>query len=631
MKTAIAHAALAVLLALLMTSCGKDELAGPEGDQPVDPVEFLGACAFGACNILATVNDLVFIGNGFYLEVLDCSVPSSPVVLGRVLLPGAPVDAAIAGDHAYVTCGPRGLCAVRISDISNMQVLGRFYPQYSTLGSVARVDDYLFVGSSGEMAGTWIIDISQPTSPDYIRLLPQWGTDFEISGNYLYASCVNGVLVFDISNRADPTLVTQFFQGGAAWGLALQSEVLYIAADEAGLQLYDVAQPASPVEKGGCETNGNAAGVVIHDGHAYVADRGFGVSVVDVSDVNAPSVASEHGIAHDVYSRGFGHVLGNGILYVTNRAHRMIAFDLSVASEPQIIGEYGTPGRTTGLSLNDNLVYLVHASNQMRVLDVSSPGSPVELGACGTPGTPEAVDVGGGYSYTAEGEMGVSLINIIDPANPHLSSSYDTDGTAHDITYLDGYCYIADGNNGLVILDVTVPNAPSLAGHQTEIGNTHSLCVLGDIAYVAVSYGGFNLIDISDPRNPQHLGSASDPYLQQPIGIYVNGNDAYVPTSFGNAFVFSVTDPRDPFRLGILHTPGTSIIVGMSFCGEQRAAVSISGYGLGVADITFAAEPFIDNYGNNVPDPIGMEAAPDCGRAYVASRNGGLHVFKLDL
>ncbi len=64
----------------------------------------------------------------------------------------------------------------------------------------------------------------------------------------------------------------------------------YVAAGAAGLQIYDVSDPADAVLLGACDTRGVAGDVSVKGRYAYVADGAAGLEVVDVSDPSAPYV-----------------------------------------------------------------------------------------------------------------------------------------------------------------------------------------------------------------------------------------------------------------------------------------------------------------------------------------------------
>ena len=58
-----------------------------------------------------------------------------------------------------------------------------------------------------------------------------------------------------------------------------RARVAYVADDDAGLQIIDVSNPASPVRLGGYDTSGYAWGVAVAGNRIYVADYEKGLKV----------------------------------------------------------------------------------------------------------------------------------------------------------------------------------------------------------------------------------------------------------------------------------------------------------------------------------------------------------------
>jgi peptidoglycan/xylan/chitin deacetylase (PgdA/CDA1 family) len=77
-------------------------------------------------------------------------------------------------------------------------------------------------------------------------------------------------------------------QTASARELVSIGHTTYVAAGAAGLQIYDVTDPADPVLLGTCDTRGVASDVSVKGDYAYVADGAAGLEVVDVSDPAAP-------------------------------------------------------------------------------------------------------------------------------------------------------------------------------------------------------------------------------------------------------------------------------------------------------------------------------------------------------
>jgi hypothetical protein len=99
-----------------------------------------------------------------------------------------------------------------------------------------------------------------------------------------------GLLVIDVSDPAAPHQVGHIDTLGRAYGVHVAGTHAYVAAADAGLQVIDVSDPAAPHQVGGVDTPGWAYDVHVTGTHAYVADWEAGLLVVHVQSVEPASV-----------------------------------------------------------------------------------------------------------------------------------------------------------------------------------------------------------------------------------------------------------------------------------------------------------------------------------------------------
>ena len=87
----------------------------------------------------------------------------------------------------------------------------------------------------------------------------------------------------------------------SAHGVAMSGSIAYVADLSAGLQVVDVADPASPTIVGSVDTPGQARRVEVSGGTAYVADGGRGLQVVDVSNPAYPLIVASVDMPGEAY------------------------------------------------------------------------------------------------------------------------------------------------------------------------------------------------------------------------------------------------------------------------------------------------------------------------------------------
>lgn len=110
--------------------------------------------------------------------------------------------------------------------------------------------DHLLIGSQG---GMYIYDTSDPEHPEFVsKLLHATSCDPVVAqGNYAYVTLRSGnrcqagnnqLDVIDISDPAVPVLVKTYPMQGPK-GLGVDGDKLFVCDDDAGLKVFDVADP----------------------------------------------------------------------------------------------------------------------------------------------------------------------------------------------------------------------------------------------------------------------------------------------------------------------------------------------------------------------------------------------------
>ncbi len=170
--------------------------------------------------------------------------------------------------------------------------------------------------------------------------------DVKVSDGYAYVSFLNGLGVLDVTDKANPRLVSKLFIGGG-FGIDVHDNHAFMAAGSKGLQVIDVSEPLSPRIAGVLQTPGEAKDLVIRDGFAFIADGPTGLLIADISDPLRPFVA----------------------------------------------GSLDTPGSAEAIVLDGGFAYIADASGGLQVIDVSDPTGPVLAGTFATPDMAEEVAV----------------------------------------------------------------------------------------------------------------------------------------------------------------------------------------------------------------------------------------------
>jgi len=149
-------------------------------------VEVVGQIG-GECRAVFVAGNYAYIGEGPNLRILDVSNASSPVALGRVLLPDIVRGVYVSGNMAYVADGYGGLRIIAVTNPSSPQLRG----SYDTLGYARGVfvsGSVAYVADSG--SGLQMIDIANPSSPTLLGCFdtPGGADGVFVSGSVAYVA-----------------------------------------------------------------------------------------------------------------------------------------------------------------------------------------------------------------------------------------------------------------------------------------------------------------------------------------------------------------------------------------------------------------------------------------------------------
>ncbi len=273
-----------------------------------------------------------------------------------------PVDVYVTKNHAYVVSlslgkvNPKGgLTVFDVSDKAHpvlrkvVTLAGDTY-----WNSVWAKGDALYIGSGNH--GVIVYDISNPADPQFVRSVP--GDTFDVhtlyvDGNRLYAQAAgaNQELIFDVSNPLDPVLLTRYT----------------VPEDQNGL--------------------GYPHDAFAYQDRLYLNQMGQGYYVLDVTDGANPkplgSYTYDASIYNPTHANQVGTFAGRTLAFEGGEASNAHLRVLDVTDPAHIvkIGEYKMRPQTSihNMVLKDKRLYVAWYAEGLRVLDVSNPTQPKEI------------------------------------------------------------------------------------------------------------------------------------------------------------------------------------------------------------------------------------------------------------
>lgn len=378
-------------------------------------------CEFGSC--------------GSTLHIVDVSDPARPTEVDTWLSQSAVEDVAVYNQVVYLASWQKGVEAVDVAGIVHPRNPAdpRFLNAYGTLGLVTDVvvDGGFAYVSDGALSGLRVLDLA--TSPRG-RVWPKvrgtagmrWAGGYTVTHGLAYVPVWNeGIRIVDVRDPDAPQELSVQDIGMAVQAV-VSGNLAYVSVYD-GLVVLDVPamfdshEPTAPHVRSKMALSGEAIGLAVREGAAYVA----------VAGVNGSE---------------------KGTLYV---------IDVWDPDSPKQIGAVGIEGRGLRVTLTGGLACIavldwssMTPKGGVQVVDVSEPAQPRSVAFLALPVGAFDVQVSGQYAFIAGGEAGVYVADLSDPAHLRLVGHMDTPGMARRVSVVGDRVFVADDAGGLLVLEL---------------------------------------------------------------------------------------------------------------------------------------------------------------------------------
>ncbi len=445
----------------------------------------------------AVVSDAGSAGSSSDGEVLilDIASPSRPSLVASVAV-AAPGRLALTEDYIIVADGKAQVRIIAATDLSAPGTVWSYTPPNARVHAIAAV------GGSGLYHYVYIVDQADFDDPNYgytyrVRLGSQryfttpsptllrdyTHTEFiplEVAAtpSHVYTMSMEpfsvGLFYYTIEALASGTMArvgrdpsTHLVGDSSRSDILVRGRRLFVA-NNVGIRMWNISDPAEPVSIGYWNTPGPARGVALGERHVFAAAGDLGVQGVDLT---APGRFQER---------------------------------------------FTFPEPANAVAVDGTTAYLATTSGSLVSLSLTGTApamrGSIDLGAA------HAVQVSGNYAFVATGTNGIAVVDITDPASMILAGTASQTGSTRDLSVFGDYVYVASGV-GLQVFRVSDPTSPEFVGFFDSRYSINRVEVRGRIAYVTESSyllsSALYLIDVSRPEAPILIE-------EWPVGIMVN-------------------------------------------------------------------------------------------------------------
>ncbi|UCG31125.1 MAG: T9SS type A sorting domain-containing protein [candidate division WOR-3 bacterium] len=406
-----------------------------------------------------------------------------------------------------------------------------------------------------------------------VRLVGNWpfgaahAVTADSTRNLIFCGSGGGVYIYDVTTPSNPiTLSEAIHTAGCVRGFFYDSstQVLLIAAQSAGIELWDVSNPLAPDRLGSCMTPPHSLGVTAFGTYAYIANGDSGLYIMNISDPTNPYEIGHHPAFFVVdIDIAWPYVY---LLQSDGDIGGLRVINVSDPTNPQEVAWCHIPGGAVHMQIVDTLIYVASYFMDLTVISVANPLNPSIIGSCYilSTGLGYDVDVKGDYAYLADDAGGLRVIDISNASNPVEIGYYINPEHAWAIEVLGSYAYVVDNRVGLWVIEISDPANPQGVRCDTLPDYAMKVAISDTFAYLANNHGGLRIIDISGLYAPAEIEDYSSPGYA--YGVAVTDTLAYVADHWSGLRIINVTDPANPFEVGSYDTPGEArnvIIMGI--------------------------------------------------------------------
>jgi hypothetical protein len=522
-------------------------------------------------------HDVVLSGNRAYvtgaegLRIIDIGVPDSIWLVDSVPIPGDNYGLAISGNTACVANWDEGLAIVDLGNpgagASHVDVSSLVNPAFS---DVAILDDTAYVADV--INGLHLISIPNAEITQTVAL-PSGskanGVAVDPAGVFAYVAAGNeGLIKIDLTPPSYPT--TQIPLDGYAWGIALEGNLAYVAADTGGLYIVDISTDTvyGPV------LTTKAFNVCVAGDFAYLADGSSGLKIIRV---DSPDLAT---VVKTVDTIGFSWAAASAdrYVYLADGIGGLQVVDLLDPLQAEVVHTVPTGSACSGVAAQGDLAVIADGWAGLKIVDLGAADPPASVKTLALEECTYHAVISGDFAYVADGYAGLQIVDIHDPAIPSVVGNAPTVNYAYRVAVSGDYAYVACSSSGLQIFDVSTPGDARLVGVVPTTGSAEDIAVEDGFAYVADRGAGVRIVDVSTPGTAQQVAVDSDAGLN---GLTVCG-DLLFSAYGGYINIHDISDPAAPRSV-------TS--VNISGCGDVEVAgdyayVACGSYGVAVVDVS---------------------------------------------
>ena len=361
-------------------------------------------------------------------------------------------------------------------------------------------------------------------------------------------------IITALDSKQEELIVSNLNTNGIAEQLLIKGTYAHIANHYKGLTIIDISNKNAPKILSTTSTEGTPYSLYIDDQYAYIADGYKGLSIIDINNSKSPKLISNISL-YDFAS--YVIVVGN-YAYVADRYKGLTIVDISDKLSPKIISNINTNGSVSSITINGNYAYASDNSNGLTVIDISNVEFPTVAYNIDFKDYVSSTTIGGLYLYVNthnqnSSDSNLTIMSINTPKTPEYISSIKVKGYVKSVKIYSNYMFVASKEEGLNIFDISDKNNIILVHNISSLGTVNDVTLSNDSKYLYLSMNNSDFTIIENPiyNKPNVEFKSSDELRITLLNSEVSGmftirlyedNENYIKALYGANIDITVKD-----------------------------------------------------------------------------------------
>ncbi len=491
---------------------------------------------FIGCDV---VNSLLYLTDGWGLNIYDVGNPIQVRKIGEVALPGFSERVIIAGGYAYVSDFHKGVEIVDVKDPAHPELVHEIdlNLRRGSVYSLQQVGNRLYINAMMQLPPgdtvaqyVYMVDITDPPRAKVLHTIQHDASFIAVKGNFLYSLRFDRLTTLDISDPAWPRATSVIsLANQIEVALQMSGEYLYVVGGSDGVSVWSLQDPAKPQRIGSLGQSFRSFGAVVEANTLAVYEPGQGIRLMDLRDPANPGQVS-----FIPTWAVWGMSLVDGRLYFIDNDYQLQIWDVSMPSQPVSIGLLpGVRAWLQDVVVQGGYAYVTNIPEGMRVIDIHDPQNPQTAAILSLPfewpyyGTFRLV-IKREFIYLTNNQS-LIVVDVRQPTQPKIISELALGGVAQgiDVSYDDsimGYiAYVGLENGNLVIVDMHSYPLSIMKTVQIGPGSIRDVLVRGEYVYLAREIFGFTILERirrDDTAEIQHIADMDTTGFAESVALY---------------------------------------------------------------------------------------------------------------